>query len=97
MVRMQRQLPNIRVPTARAGAADTAAVLAAAAGAGLRTVLADPLTAELPLQLAVLAAGGSGMAAGLLLAAWPLGLGIELCSIFHGREKRKISGHGVQL
>ena len=74
-----------------------AAVLAAAAGVGLRTVLADPLTAELPLQLAVLAAGGSGMAAVFLLAAWPLGLGKELCSIFHGREKRKISGHGVQL
>ena len=74
-----------------------AAVLAAAAGVGLRTVLADPLTAELPLQLAALAAGGSGMAAVFLLAAWPLGLGKELCSIFHGREKRKISGHGVQL
>ena len=72
-------------------------MLAAAAGVGLRTVLADPLTAELPLQLAVLAAGGSGMAAVFLLAAWPLGLGKELCSIFHGREKRKISGHGVQL
>ena len=56
-----------------------------------------PLTAELPLQLAALAAGGSGMAAVFLLAAWPLGLGKELCSIFHGREKRKISGHGVQL
>ena len=72
-------------------------MLAAAAGVGLRTVLAAPLTAELPLQLAVLAAGGSGMAAVFLLAAWPLGLGKELCSIFHGREKRKISGHGVQL
>ena len=79
------------------GAPALAAVLAAAAGVGLRTVLADPLTAELPLQLAVLAAGGSGMAAVFLLAAWPLGLGKELCSIFHGREKRKISGHGVQL
>ena len=79
------------------GAPALAAVLAAAAGVGLRTVLADPLTAELPLQLAALAAGGSGMAAVFLLAAWPLGLGKELCSIFHGREKRKISGHGVQL
>ena len=79
------------------GAPALAAVLAAAAGVGLRTVLAAPLTAELPLQLAVLAAGGSGMAAVFLLAAWPLGLGKELCSIFHGREKRKISGHGVQL
>ena len=79
------------------GAPALAAVLAAAAGVGLRTVLADPLTAELPLQLAVLAAGGSGMAAVFLLAAWPLGLGKELCSIFHGREKRKISGHGAQL
>ena len=79
------------------GAPALAAVLAAAAGVSLRTVLAAPLTAELPLQLAVLAAGGSGMAAVFLLAAWPLGLGKELCSIFHGREKRKISGHGVQL
>ena len=63
------------------GAPALAAVLAAAAGVGLRTALAAQLNAELPLQLIALAAGGSGMAVVFLLAAWPLGLGEELCQI----------------
>ena len=60
------------------GAPALAAFLAAGVGTALKTVLAEGLASELPLQLASLAAGGTCTALVFLLAAWPLGLGEEV-------------------
>ena len=59
------------------GAPVFAALLAAAAGTGLKLALAPALQGGALWQLAALAAGGCGTALVFLAAAWPLGLGEE--------------------
>ena len=67
-----------------------AALAAGLAGWRLRGLLGPWLAGGRGMQLAALAAGGAGMCAAWLLAAWPLGLGRELRA---GGRKWESSGH----
>ena len=82
------------------GAPALAALGAAAAGLGLRTVLYRWMAQGTLWQLGGLAAGGAATAGVFLLAALPLGLGEELQAVFRQhvrREKHEISGHSAGL
>ena len=79
------------------GAPALAAGLSAAAGEGLKVLLAGGLAAEsTALQLAALVLGGGAMSLICLAVQWPLGLGEEVQAILRTEKSRANAGKKAQ-